>query len=112
MRWIWTLALACVIAATGVRPQLEIRDDRGHEIERAPTTLQLLTARAPAQSQFATRPHRLGVRDLRPTTLAILSRTGLPLAAPSARALSTAWALCTSLSAYLPAHPARGPPIA
>jgi hypothetical protein len=111
MRWIWALAIACVVAATGVRPQLEIRNEHASQFQRAPTTLQHLTARTPGSHHLATRPHRLGARDVPITIVAVIPQTALALQAPHARAFGTAWSLHTSPSSFVSAHPARGPPV-
>ncbi|HUS32171.1 MAG TPA: hypothetical protein VMZ53_26910 [Kofleriaceae bacterium] len=111
MRLIWTLAIACVIAATGVRPQLEVRQDHTEQLQRAtPGTLQHLTARS-AVHHFAMRPHTLGTPDARSAPLAILPSAEFSTTPPRVRALSTAWSLHVSLSQLVPAHPARAPPL-
>ena len=111
MRWIWGLAIACVVAATSVRPQLEVREDHSSQVKRAPTTLHHLTARTPVTQHLVTRSHRLGVRDVPLTLVGLVPQTALSLEPPRAHAETAAWSLQRSQSSFVPAHPARGPPI-
>jgi hypothetical protein len=113
MRWIWTLAIACVIAATGVRPQLEVRQDvQSDQIERAtPGTLQHLSSRSATLQQLATRPQGLRAPSLHSPPLAIIPASGFSTTPPRARAFATAWPLHASFSQHVPTSPARGPPV-
>ena len=111
MRWIWTLAIACVIAATGVRPQLEVRQDTSDQIQRAPGALQHLSTRSSALDQVAKRPQGLRAPSLHSPPVAIVPASGFSTTPPRARAFATAWSLHASFSHHIPTHPARGPPI-
>jgi hypothetical protein len=111
MRWVWTLAIACVIAATGVRPQLEVRQDHSDQIQRASGTLQHLTARSSTLQQLATKPHAVRAPNLQGPPLAILPTAGFSTTPPCARAFATAWSRHASFSRHTPTYPARGPPL-
>ena len=113
MRFVWTLAIACVIAATGVRPQLEARQDASEQqLERGtPAALQHLTARPSQLPLLATRSHAGSIPELRATPPAILPTANVSLTPPRIRALAIAWSLHASHSHFVPAHSARGPPL-
>ena len=56
VRLIWAFAIACVVAATSVVPEIETRDQaRSAQIERAPATPQLLATRGAAARSHAVR---------------------------------------------------------
>ena len=100
MRWIWTLAIACIIAATGVRPEQELRAEHAGQIDRAPaTTLQHLSIRPGA------------AQPVRHTPVAIVPTAPQMSPPPRALALAPASSLDVSPAKLAPAPWARGPPI-
>lgn len=99
MRWIWTLAIACIIAATGVRPELEVRDDPTSQQLTAPASLQHLVAR----------PHGHGAPDTRVSLVAAVAARFALFAPPAHTTLET-WHLRPLRSHLLVDARARGPP--
>jgi hypothetical protein len=116
LRWIWTLAIACVVAATGVRPQLELRAhaDASEQLHRpSGADLEHLTASGLSANRIASRPtgrHTLDRRDADGSMLAIVPTAASTARLPRIAALATAWSLRSFSSHLHPAHPARGPP--
>jgi len=101
MRWIWTLAVACIIAATGVRPEQELRAEHAGQIDRAPASaLQHLTVRVTGAQPVA-----------RHTPVAIVPATPDVSPPERSRAAASTWSLHVSHSQLVPAPSARGPPI-
>ena len=99
MRWIWTLAIACIIAATGVRPELEVKGDPTSEHVKAPAQLQHLVAR----------PHGQHAPDTRVSLLATVA-SPFALSAPPARTTLATWLAGSLRSHSLVDARARGPP--
>ena len=99
MRWIWTLAIACIIAATGVRPELEVREDPTSQQFKAPAALQHLVAR----------PDGHNAPDTRVSFVATLPAP-FALPAPLARTTVTTWRALALTSLLLVDSRARGPP--
>jgi hypothetical protein len=113
MRWIWTLAIACVIAATGVRPQLEVRQNHTEQLDASDSaqgTLQHLRASGSTLQQLATR-HAPRSPEVRNPPFAPPPTAAPSLAPPRIRALAIAWSLRAAHSHFVPAYPARGPPL-
>ncbi|HSD88037.1 MAG TPA: hypothetical protein VLB44_11005 [Kofleriaceae bacterium] len=115
MRWIWSLAIACIVAATGVHPDLgalrslEGRDTRSGQLEAAPARVELVATRPQVH---ATRAHGTPSHELRlPASLAIEAAASTPR--PLAHAASACPQLVSTLSRLVPAtRSARGPPAA
>jgi hypothetical protein len=115
MRWIWSLAIACIVAATGVHPDLgtlrslEGRDARSAQLEVASARVDLVATRPHVQATRADAPPS---HDLRlPAALA----PGRPSSAqnPAQPALVACPQLASTLSRLVPAaRSARGPPAA
>jgi hypothetical protein len=102
MRFVWAFAIACVIAATSVCPEIDTRDrSQAAELEKAPATPQILAARSHEARTNAVRlapfsvPVALAI-DIPPR--AVVARATAPHAPPFA---------VTEVP-----RSARGPPIA
>jgi len=115
MRWIWSLAIACIVAATGVHPDLgalrslEGRDPRSGQLEAAPAPVELVATRPQVR---ATRADVTPSHDVRlPASLA--AEPAASTDRPMAHASSACPRLVSTLSRLVPAtRSARGLPAA
>ena len=100
MRCVWVLVIGCLVAATAVRPQVELRDPHAAKIDVAPASIAVVARRE------ATHLPELKLS-------AFVAAASAVIASPVLVAVDTSWRSVTPVAACAADTAcARGPPIA